>query len=255
MQIRYAKSYCNCVPWYLPNEGMGRYTICDKIGNHCFKKKRNEMKIAKETCPPLCEQFRFITSEIHKKIDPIKECEKDDGAESIIANYLHMNLNSAAGYDRQLPRNIPMSDYIAKPLMLQFYEKMQEYKNVSLEVKGRNDILDSVKETCKAILSQDIARVSIMFESNYYVLTNTNVRVTFFDQISALGKIYIISFIPLNNNQCQVFFSKGGALGLFTGVSILSMVEICFWIFKGLIILKDMFPLVMPQKNGQDSFC
>ena len=201
MQIRYAKSYCNCVPWYLPNEGMGRYTICDKIGNHCFKKKRNEMKIAKETCPPLCEQFRFITSEIHKKIDPIKECEKDDGAESIIANYLHMNLNSAAGYDRRLPRNIPMSDYISKPLMLQFYEKMQEYKNVSLEVKGRNDILDSVKETCKAILSQDIARVSIMFESNYYVLTNTNVRVTFFDQISALGKIYI-NFIQtyFNNN-------------------------------------------------------
>ena len=191
MQMRSAKNYCNCVPWYLPNEEMERYIICDKMGNHCFKKKMNEVKVSKETCPPSCQQIRFITSEIHKKIDPIKECEKDDGAESIIANYLHMNLNSAAGYDRRLPRNIPMSDYIAKPLMLQFYEKMQEYKNVSLEVKGRNDILDSVKETCKAILSQDIARVSIMFESNYYVLTNTNVRVTFFDQISALGKIYI----------------------------------------------------------------
>ena len=112
-----------------------------------------------------------------------KLCEKDDGAESIIANYLHMNLNSAAGYDRRLPRNIPMTDYISKPLMLQFYEKMQEYKNVSLEVKGRNDILDSVKETCKALLSQDIARVSIMFESNYYVLTIEKYQMMLFQNI------------------------------------------------------------------------
>ena len=75
MEIRHAKAYCNCVPWYLPNEGTGRYTICDKIGNHCFKKKRDEVKVSKEICPPSCEQIRFITSEIHKKIDPIKECE------------------------------------------------------------------------------------------------------------------------------------------------------------------------------------
>ena len=168
---------------------MRRYTICDKIGNHCFKKKRFEIKISKETCPPSCEQIRFITSEIHKKIDPIKECEKDDGAESIIANYLHMNLNSAAGYDRHLPTNVPFNDYISKPLMVQFYEKMQEYQRLKENVSLIKSI--HVKETCKALLSQDIARVSIMYESNYYVLTNTNVRVTFFDQISALGKILI----------------------------------------------------------------
>ena len=91
-------------------------------------------------------------------------------------------------YEYGPPKNIFLEDIIAKPLMLQFYDKMLEKKskeNVSLEVKP--EPLDSVKETCIALLSQDIARVSIMFESNYYVLTNTNVRITFFDQISALG--------------------------------------------------------------------
>ena len=78
----------------LPNEGYGRYTICDKRGNHCFKKRMNDVNLSKETCPPSCEQIRFITSEIHKKIDPIKECEKGDVPESFMANYIHMNLNS-----------------------------------------------------------------------------------------------------------------------------------------------------------------
>ena len=151
----------------------------------------NEIKVSKETCPPACRQIRFITSAIQKKIDPIKECEKGDNVESFIGNYIHMNLNSIGNAEWGPPKNIPESDKIVKPLMVQFLEKMLEYKhskeNLSLEIK--DDPFDSVKETCIALLSQDIARVTIMFESNHYVLTNTNVRVTFFDQISALGKI------------------------------------------------------------------
>ena len=203
IQMQHAKAYCNCVPWYLPNEGNGRYTICDKRGNHCFKKKMNTVNISKETCPPSCEQIRFITSEIHKKIDPVKECEKGEVAESFIANYYHMNLNSMSKTYDGLPKNIPMLDYIQKPAMLQFFDKMQDYKesheNVSLEVNGNSyvDRLASIQETCKALSSKDVARVSIMFESNYYVLTKTNVRVTFFDKISALGKILITYFIKI----------------------------------------------------------
>ena len=157
----------------------------------------NKIKVSKETCPPSCEQIRFITSEIQKKIDPIKECEKGDNVESFIGNYIHMNLNSIGNGFWGPPANIHKYDEIVKPTLVQFLEKMLEYKqskeNVSLEVKY--DPFDSVKETCIALLSQDVARVSIMFESNYYVLTNTNVRVTFFDQISALGKVFFTSLI------------------------------------------------------------
>ena len=66
------------------------------------------VKVSKEICPKSCEQIRFITSEIHKKIDPIKECEKGDVAESIIANYFHMNWNSGGYYG--LPKNVPFDD-------------------------------------------------------------------------------------------------------------------------------------------------
>ena len=124
-------------------------------------------------------------------------------AESFIANYYHMNLNSSSKTYDGLPKNIPMLDYIQKPAMLQFFDKMQDYKesheNVSLEIKGNSyvDRLASIQETCKALLSKDVARVSIMFESNYYVLTKTNVRVTFFDKISALGKI-LITYLSLS---------------------------------------------------------
>ena len=157
----------------------------------------NQVKVSKEDCPPSCEQIRFITSEIHQKIDPIKECEKGDVAESIIANYIHMNRNSRG--NNGLPTNIPESDYFWKPSILQFYEKMVEHnhskENVRLEVAVEATLhdaalMDNIKETCIALLSQDVARVSIMFESDYYVLTNTNVRITFFDQLSALGKIF-----------------------------------------------------------------
>ena len=106
-----------------------------------------------------------------------------------------MNLNSGAGLLKGLPTNIPYDDYIQKPVMLQSFEKMKKYKesngNVVPYVYRKYQKMFSIQETCVKLLSQDVARVSIMFESDYYVLTNTNVRVTFFDQISALGKILI----------------------------------------------------------------
>ena len=51
-----------------------RHTICDKMGNHCFKTKMDEKQISSEICPSQCEQLRFITSREIEKLDPEKEC-------------------------------------------------------------------------------------------------------------------------------------------------------------------------------------
>ena len=39
------------------------------------------------------------------------------------------------------------------------------------------------------------------------------------------------------NHDILLFFSLGGTLGLFTGMSFISVIEMVYWIFKTLVIL------------------
>ena len=70
-------------------------------------------------------------------------------------------------------------------------------------------------DICKEIMEKDIAVVSVNLESKKYVRSIMDKKITFVGQLAALG----------------------GTLGLFTGMSILSMVEMVFWMFKLLPVL------------------
>ena len=80
---------------------------------------------------------------------------------------------------------------------------------------------------------QNWAKVTIMFDRSTYIRTRTNVKVKFTDKLAAFGKcnftlrIYCLMFTAIFN-----FSLLGGTLGLFTGMSILNMIEIAFWLLK-----------------------
>ena len=49
-------------------------------------------------------------------------------------------------------------------------------------------------EHCKHLVVQDLARITVMFESKKYVRTKTDKRVSFSESFGAFGKFYTILF-------------------------------------------------------------
>ena len=52
IQMSYAKTYCKCIPWYLPSEGTGRHTICDQklfLITHFFDKSLHRQSKGNES--------------------------------------------------------------------------------------------------------------------------------------------------------------------------------------------------------------
>ena len=203
MKIKFAEQYCQCVPWYYPsfwNKNGDRHIICDKLGNHCFKTKMDEKQISSEICPSQCEQLRFITSREIEKLDPEKEClgkqEELTGIEINIARQQFMHWTG---------KHVDNPD-VSLPIFLT-YEKMMDYTSGRLNTSGlwtgddyENNYHILSRETCKALIKQDLARVSFQFESKQYVLTKTNIRVSFNDKLSSFGKsLYIKSCYVFTN--------------------------------------------------------
>ena len=68
--------------------------------------------------------------------------------------------------------------------------KLSDLKSCLLRIqKEEADTVDRKKATeiCESLVDKDIARVSVMFNSNRYVRTTTTIRVTILDMISSFG--------------------------------------------------------------------
>ena len=123
-----------------------------------------------------------------------------------------------------------LSDLFIKYRIIKNWIILQENGSPN-ENLGKYDPDTAETEICKNLVEQDLALVTIMFEKKKYVRTIKNIRMTFTDKLGAFGNIFRII---KESNLFQIHI-LGGTLGLFTGMSILSMVEIVFWIFKCII--------------------
>ena len=80
--------------------------------------------------------------------------------------------------------------------LLYKYMKITEWKSNRDELGEKfNDTLEPYREIqiksqlCKSIVNDHMAKVSVMFDRPKYMRTERNLRVTFADQLGALGKI------------------------------------------------------------------
>ena len=69
-------------------------------------------------------------------------------------------------------------------------------------------------EHCKSLVVQDLARITIMFESKKYVRTKTDKRVSFSESFGAFGKVFTtyISLTLRGQSSTFTFNSKEGIL-------------------------------------------
>ena len=113
------------------------------------------------------------------------------------------------------------------PLMKEFYEK--PFPKVFIR-KLKRFILnetDSTREICKRYVKYR-AEIKFKLATNKIAVTITSKRLSSFDELSGFGKTFAHDQFTIDSNNVMT----GGTLGLFTGMSILSLVEVAFWIVR-----------------------
>ena len=85
------------------------------------------------------------------------------------------------------------------------------------------------QEMCKTVYKETIAKVTIEILDPMVLQIKKDIRTTFTQQLGAVGRNIDAR---LNLNTPHSFSFQGGTLGLFTGASIVSLVELLFWIYK-----------------------
>ena len=97
-------------------------------------------------------------------------------------------------------------------------------------IKIKNNVSEDEISYCTRNLKYR-AQAIFRLETDSMSVTVMSRRLSFFDKMSAFGtyKYRQVGFIPMVTN------ATGGTLGLFTGISILSMMEVVFWVVRYLV--------------------
>ena len=159
---------------------MSKYAICDGGGIFCFEKvmKFHESlhgSNATKHCLPSCHQVRFTSNQYIEKLDAETVCNDTTSIESNIAI-----VTSGVG------------DYTSSETLLFMTRKLKELLNGPIGPNVSIDLETMKNNYCKNLVKQDLARITVMFESKKYVRTRTNRRVTFSERLGAFGKIFLI---------------------------------------------------------------
>ena len=104
-----------------------------------------------------------------------------------------------------------------------------QFERKLIEIK--NNVSSDQVDYCKRNL-QYRAMVIFRLATDSMSVTVMSSRLSFFDKMSAFGKIASPSFTTDNH---LIRYPSGGILGLFTGISILSMTEVVFWVLRYLV--------------------
>jgi hypothetical protein len=173
-----ARDICRCTPWNMPFSSKQKTpVVCDIYGNYCFNQiLRQEQPAGTCKCLPDCNGMQFSLSEKEVPIDIDEYC-KDGHA----VGRLLLKAKRKAGYNELLYR------YYRVPEMLAMNETYED-PNMSLNA-------EKWYKLCKKMM-QDIAVVSVRFESKKYVRTIMDKRVTFTDKLAAFGKSIFTVFYP-----------------------------------------------------------
>ena len=188
--------------------------FCDVYGNICFETSMESLETEENcTCPMECNSITYSFNIVSTPFDPVKMC--------------------------------PSKKRTNAFLMKEFYGSALHYRFPTKYVRRIIGIRDNTSYGDDDICKEKIKyRAEIIFRlaTNAMSVTVMSRRLSFFDQLSAFGRKQETSPV-INKNitwadevrrkSCRfIKLLSGGILGLFTGISIMSMVEVLFWILR-----------------------
>ena len=178
-KIKEAESFCRCVPWYYPSNTEERRKSCNKYGHACFKAKVNQIKLPKDKCLPTCHQIRFTSTKMATKIDVENICSIPKQP------LLPWSKELLIARDILYENGIQYHKYKAIKNWLELRKEDGGYSSKSnLEKFNFNQEIEKI---CTSIVTEDIIKVSVMFESEEYLRTKSDIKVTLMDRLSNLG--------------------------------------------------------------------
>ena len=238
----YAEKTCGCRPWDYPQATKHNDTaeekkrICDFFGNTCFNMilENKKADFCAKKCVPDCDEVSYaITINVYPMNDAVI-CDANSDPTTLLEYQIKRHIMSLFSRDPEWTKN----NYISN------YSPEQRLINLVQDVLTNSSETERFKNDCKAKLDSDIAAVDVNIVSPKYSRINKIVKATWFDKLAVFGKnsnFYFISSLKLKNNE-RLYNSKtklysiiiitGGNVGLFTGMSILSICEIVFWLAR-----------------------
>ena len=184
-----AVSVCKCTPWYYKNN-ITTVPICEMFGGHCFDKVMSTRKFYKQCndyCLDDCNGVQLSWEKSFRPIDIEKICRKG----SVLHEYL---MKSAKQH---------YSDDHYKRLTTGDKEKIaQEFIYLDNTMRNEN-ISDHYETLCKEFVENYVAIITIEAPTDVITKIARDLETTFFELMGILG----------------------GELGLFTGFSMLSILE------------------------------
>ena len=208
---------CNCIPWdmFLSNRHMKSICTADNE-TECFWRKINDTGILAEKCFCLSDCSRTIYPHFDAMV-PLKDniCKigtYDDEWEGYF-DETGKYLGPYANWQKRLSRNVLDTN----PITLALAKKVNRLKKDEIGITWENyetfnrTIVDEYyTELCKQIVHEDKAKITVKIEGRNFIRLRRSLKFTFTDKLGSIG----------------------GTLGLFSGFSLLAIIELIHWICK-----------------------
>ena len=193
----------------------GKIEICtsldDKL-NLFHGAMRNEENILSCNCLPECESTTFETNVASNRLSPKEICDVPEQREMALG---HWRKNM---YDVVTWR---YKQFLENP------ETLVNRDNDDLELNEKEE-----EEICKQVIENNLAKLSVVIKSPTAMRAMKSIRVSFTDQLGVIGKREFMTF--LHRLTGGFLHLSGGNMGLFSGLSLISLAEVIFWILKTL---------------------
>ena len=174
-KIKYAREKCQCTPWNFPTlPSQATPIICDLYGNSCFHSELNEAHVIQtcaKKCPSDCANVRFSINEQEIILDHNLYCEElgQDGIR-LVDSLLY----SPNGFEDYFP-------------LVHNYHAMAA-NNTQVLGYGVDSIFEVRKRICREIMTTKVAVVKVRLESNKFMRTVKDRRLSFADKLASFGK-------------------------------------------------------------------
>ena len=187
-----ATSICKCIPWFFRNESTS-VPICDMFGGHCFNKVMSTREFYKVCSKDCLEDCNGLQLSWEKSFRPIN-IDKICRKGSVLHKYLSQTAKQHFSNDHY------------KRLITGDKNQFVYLDNIMRQGK----ISDHYETLCKEFVAKYVAIVSVESPTDVITLISRDLSVTFMEKIGVLG----------------------GELGLFTGFSIVTILDILTIIYN-----------------------
>jgi hypothetical protein len=165
--LKKARKACRCTPWNMPFLSTEDQVVCDVFGSYCFNTILGHEHLLKDcNCLADCKSIQFSINEKEIPIDVEFYC-RDTNA-----------------IGRKLIKDKQMNGY--NNLLYKYYKLPQM---IAMNVTELPSIYGALEyHMCKQIMMDDIAIVSVQYETKKYVRTIMDKKLSFADKLAIFGK-------------------------------------------------------------------